>query len=137
MNKRREVTSTSCGRGLRRALVGAWLLVVGGQALADPAALADPTAPAIRARSLVAPANPVAEYRLSGIWSRPGRTSAVINGATVVVGDAVAGARVIAINSDLVRLRLSDGTTTILRDAAQVVRRTEGANQPGELAARE
>lgn len=124
-------------RVARELIFGAWLLAAGAQAVADPAPLADPTAPAVRNRSAVAAVDAAVEYRLSGIWSRSGRTSAVINGATVTVGDAVAGARVIAIGADLVRLRLGDGTVTTLRDAPQVVRRAAHANQPGEIAARE
>jgi len=58
-------------------------------------------------------ARPAPAYKLQGIYWRPTRPSAVVNGKTVYVGDRVEKARVTAIEQDSVTLNV-DGATKVL-----------------------
>ena len=55
-----------------------------------------------------------ATFRLQGIFYRMSHASALINGQTVFVGDELEGAKVVAIERQVVRLAVA-GKTNVLR----------------------
>lgn len=77
-----------------------------------PAAAAIPTNPAPALSAPQASAKPT--YKLQGIYWRPTRPSAVVNGKTVYVGDRVEKARITAIEQDSVTLDV-EGESKVLQ----------------------
>lgn len=105
---------------------GLWFLVKGLQMKDQPVAVDPP--PTIAARTMREPPAPVAvqtpptnapsvppspAYKLQGIYWRPAKPSAVVNGKTVYIGDRVETARVTAIDQESVTL-LVDGQPKVL-----------------------
>jgi hypothetical protein len=98
--------------------LGVWFLTKGLQ-LDEPA---KPVATEARvperpsAPAIVAPTNapaPQPTYKLQGIYWRPSRPSAVINGKTVYIGNRVENARVTAIDQESVTITVH-GETKVL-----------------------
>jgi hypothetical protein len=64
--------------------------------------------------ALEAPESPAPVYRLDGVFFRPNRAGAVINGQLVYVGSRLGNARVTTIDKDSVTLVTSAGQTNVL-----------------------
>lgn len=96
-------------------------------------ALSDPTRPP--AAALVPPAvadasGPErADITLQAIVQAAGRRVAVVNGTRVEVGERVAGARVLAIGSNHVRLQRADETIDLVLVSPAFERAREGATR--------
>ena len=108
-------------------------LAVAVLCLASPARaeLPDPTRPpGISPDAPSAAPSAPREPRLTSIVVAPERRLAVIDGQPVRVGDEIAGARVVTIQPERVRLRRGDETITLRLGGASVKRPTEA--QEGE-----
>lgn len=96
-------------------------------------ALSDPTRPP--AAALVSPAAPDttaperADMTLQAIVEAAGRRVAVVNGTRVEVGERVAGARILAIGSNHVRLQRADETIDLVLVSPAFERAREGATR--------
>ena len=69
--------------------------------------------PADRASSLTGPDTPLPELKLQGIFFRAVKSSALINGQTVFLGDDVEGAKVVAIERQVVRVLWANKTNVL------------------------
>ena len=110
--------------------LGMWFLAKGLQLRQQPAPAPvevvaarapepPPAAPAIIVSAsppppVTPPAPPPPAFKLQGIYWRPTRPSAVVNGKTVYVGDRVESARVTAIDQEGVTITVNGESRTLL-----------------------